>query len=156
LRAHESSARLNLISNNPAFPDKRKKSPLFWLIFGCGGVLLLCIVGVFCIFAFFGRHLDNEGAKVPEYIAQLKAMHVPTEPHDLDVKPPIPDSQNVAPIYKQIQSEMEKIKGDPSMEELAAGLERYAGTRPELGDERLAREAIQKFKNILDLASQLR
>lgn len=68
-------------------PEKKKGlGPLAWLGIGCGGIIVLCIIGVVAFTAFFGKDLKQwaEEAQTNPTRATVSAMvKVPGSPLEL-------------------------------------------------------------------------
>lgn len=81
-----------------------------WLKISCIGCVGLPCVGLMLTFGFIKCQVSKEGDNLPAELAKLKKLGVPTEPQDLSIVPPVPDSDNAASLYKQIEEEMKKVQ----------------------------------------------
>lgn len=83
-----------------------------WLKISCVGCVGLPCICLMFTFAFMKCQLKRVGDTLEPELAKLRKMGIPTEPEDLVRKPTVPDKDNAAPLYVQIQALQQKVAKD--------------------------------------------
>jgi hypothetical protein len=91
--------------------DHRNRNWLKITMVGCVGapclILMLTLGWAKC-------QVNKIGDRLPAEMAQLRKMGVPLEPEDLAFEPPVPDSENAAPVYRKLIADFKGIRKDPA------------------------------------------
>lgn len=125
------------------------------LLLGCFGIpLLTCGIGggILC------NSLSRTASKLPEEVAKLKALGVPTEVADLAPNPAVSETGNAASLYRTIGLQLEAIEGDRSKKDLVKLLDTFGASetpQPDLGKVLLAIQTHQSlFSDVDKLATK--
>lgn len=122
-----------------------------WLKISCIGCVGLPCVGLMLTFGFIKCQVSKEGDNLDGELAKLKKMGVPTEPADLVMVPPVPESDNAATIYRQIESETKKIQKNLDRRYTQV-ISSYSGFP---GDKANYETALSKYQPVFALIDQL-
>ena len=123
-----------------------------WLKISCiGCVGAPCLVLMLC-FGWIKCQVSREGAKLPGELAKLRKMGIPTEPENLNPKPPVSDSDNAALIYAKIDEKLEAFKalGDRRYSSLVVQYTGFPGDTPEY------QKALVQYEPVFALIESLR
>lgn len=122
------------------------------LLLGCFGIpLLTCGIGggILC------NSLSRTASKLPEEVAKLKALGVPTEVADLAPDPAVSEADNAASLYQTISLQLEAIEGDRTKKDLVKLLDTFGASetpQPDLGK---VLQAIQTHQSLFSDADKL-
>lgn len=122
-----------------------------WLKISCIGCVGLPCLGLMLAFGFVKCQIGKEGDKLGPELAKLRAMGVPTEPHELQPNPPVPDADNAAPIYKKIAELKASTEKRANRQQIRIMTE-YGGHPDDKG---IYESALALYKPVFDLIDQL-
>lgn len=127
------------------------RSRNWWKISCIGCVGLPCLSLMFA-FGWIKCQVGKEGDKLEPELAKLKKMGIPTEPEELNPNPPIPDAENAALLYRQIDEALQKVRSSETQRYVRL-IGEYSGAP---GDRADYLASLQKHKAVFDLIESLR
>lgn len=131
--------------------ENRQKS---WLKITCLGCAILpCLMG-FLTYGYVKYRVSKSAEELPVEVAKLKKLGIPTEATDLNPNPPVPDSENAAPIYREIIKKMEAMKALKEDPAIAQALGSNLTYEVFLDDHALAAKGLANRAEILKLAEE--
>ena len=122
------------------------------LLIGCFGIpLLTCGIGggLLC------NSLSRTASKLPEEVAKLKALGVPTEVADLAPNPAVSEANNAASLYQSIGYQLEAIEKDATQKDLVKLLDSFGASESPQPDLSKVLVAIQNHQSLFSDAGKL-
>jgi len=86
-----------------------EKPPRPWLKWTCLGCVIAPCLLTGLTYGFIKIRLSQSGSKLPDELAKLRSMGVPTVANDLTPNPAVPDEDNAAILYKQFDAKVKDI-----------------------------------------------
>ncbi len=129
--------------------ESRSKS---WWKISCIGCVGLPCLSLMLAFGWIKCQIGKEGDKLEPELAKLKKMGIPTEPEELNPKPPVTDAENAALLYRQVDEALQKVKSSET-QRVVRLIGEYTGAP---GDRADYIASLQKHKAVFDLIEPLR
>lgn len=112
-------------------PNMEEGRPRNWLKISCIGCIGLPIAAVLLTACAVKCQVNRIGDTLPNELAALRKMGVPTEPADLLPNPPIPDRENAKFLLTQLITDQEALKENKPYQATITAYGRLHGNPPE-------------------------